>query len=379
MGNFCSQTQIESNSQLPQVPADKNKSIWGYNPLSPEYGIKGIFLSSLRSENDRFITQLFIEPDRDKRITVFFKITSTQPDEIFVSVENSKLSVIFMKNGFSLDEEDPISWDNGDFKIKDNNVVELKRKKSFPKPSGSGGLTTTSSDVVSLAVDQKNDDFQESMQQQSLFADSRENLPQRSATRQLEHDTVEFNDGCNLTQTLHSSTCAGGAVEDVELHQNFPQCGPSPSGTTHFPCVVTQFSGNTTTFSVSDDGRSITYINNDGVIQYVSLGVSKDTIKNINVYEICSGIYLIMIHATDGFVYVSGYSNRRTAKSLTSICVNNSFSENPKEFKIEFLPPKTADDGSELQNRDFKLLFSSSLSKTFNVNSNGVLNQIPNF
>ena len=170
---------------------------------------------------------------------------------------------------------------------------------------------------------------------------------------------------------------------NVELRQNLPQRGPPPSGTRTYPCLVTQFSGkgNTITFSVSDDDncRSITYLNNSGEIQSVSLGVSKDTIKKINVYEICSGIYLILIHATNGLVYVSGYTNQRTAKSLTPLCVNNSFSENPKEFqKIEFLPPKTADNGSELQNRDFKLIFSRSLSKMYNINSNGELNHIPN-
>lgn len=170
---------------------------------------------------------------------------------------------------------------------------------------------------------------------------------------------------------------------NVEDRQTFAPCGPPPSGTRTYPCLVTQFSGkgNTITFSVSDDDdcRSITYLNNSGEIQSVSLGVSKDTIKKINVYEICSGIYLILIHATNGLVYVSGYTNQRTAKSLTPLCVNNSFSENPKEFqKIEFLPPKTADNGSELQNRDFKLIFSRSLSKMYNINSNGELNRIPN-
>lgn len=377
MGNTCSNTKTTENN----IPLQRNYRLvddcldnfllyWGvslnghnqkgcvyfYNELNKKNRILLFSIPQSAGEVSSVVFSIenetpkltFNAMDKEKNMKTF--IVSWKSDEcLFINRSLTNLSaktVIFNEDG----SMKSVSKVNNHCSNVESIHVDSSSASEDVSPSN-GHCIVVSQPYASLAVDQQHSDFQSSMQQ--------------SSTSQL-------------SQTF-SPNFAGGAVEDVELHQNFPQCGPSPSGTTHFPCVVTQFSGNTTTFSVSDDGRSITYINNDGVIQYVSLGVSKDTIKNIDVYEICSGIYLIMIHATDGFVYVSGYSNRRTAKSLTSICVNNFFSENPKEFKIEFLPPKTADDGSELQNRDFKLLFSSSLSKTFNVNSNGVLNQIPNF
>jgi hypothetical protein len=187
-----------------------------------------------------------------------------------------------------------------------------------------------------------------------------------------------------LLETTYRNVSGGGnsAVKDVNGCQDFAQCGPPPSlKNASGPVQVTQFFGKDATFSVSEDRKSIEYRTSLEEKKIVSLGIVKDTIKKIEVYEISFGIYLILIHATDGIVHVCGYTNQRTAKSLTSIPVNQSFSESAKRIfeKIEFLPPKTAHDGSELRSRDVKLVFSNSFIRTFNVSDNGELIRTPNF
>lgn len=426
MGNLLSKKHDTKYKRL-------EESVWGYKGVNST--INGLFLSSIPDGKGGFITKLFRQDENGNRVTVWVRITSVKPTaiEIFYH-ENERLRVVFM-----IGEEhagiDDVVWETNDFKFNDkhNKLVSLtkKNKKSSSSQSANGAGASAGGPEVfpdatypnGLPVDisrqvasgdvfpfrrpvlnvKPNEDVsplngpQIEVSEQVRFGQGVSTVSQTDGS--LEVHSAQFDPSvvferdidtgasalqADVQRLLVDSQVSGGgnsAFKDVKSHQPFAECGLPPSlKNASGPVQVTQFFGKDATFSVSEDGKSIHYVNTNRKTGTVSLGIVKDTIKKIEVYQNSFGIYLILIHATDGIVHVCGYTNKRTAKSLTSFPVNQYFSQSAKHIfeKIEFCPPKTADDGSELQGRNFKLVFSNSLVKTFNINFNGELNQIPN-
>jgi hypothetical protein len=376
--------------------------------------ITGLYLSSIPnpSGNEKFITRLYFSVDKGvSRTTVWFRETENRATSIFISLNDGKLFVILMKEDQALDEN-PIIWESNDFELNQNfELTRLKRKNNLVKvpvlvretsadeihslhvnassasedvsplnDPQSDGSATLASEVVSDKC------CATVVASRKYEPNSISNvLPKRVISSMINAHLLDVphpeEAGHHESSPPQSIDVKSSQPFEEKMVQDVPQCVPSPLKQETGPVQVTEFSGKDATFRVSEDKNSITYQTKSGEIVPMSLGIVKNMIKTIEVEMVYFGIFLILIHGTDGLVYVSGYSNQRTAKSLTPVCANPCFSSSSarETFKvIEFFPPKTDDDGSELRTLDFKLVFSKSVKK-FNIDSEGKLQKIPNF
>lgn len=143
-------------------------------------------------------------------------------------------------------------------------------------------------------------------------------------------------------------------ASDVRSYQNFSQCGPLKEPTT--------FSGMRHVFTVSDDSKSMYYgIKKDGEYRLnpnfpVEFGIFD--IRSLKVYELSTGVYLIIIQTNSGQTYLSGYLSTNATQIFTTFQITSNLDQ--KQFKSF----------EHVSGTVFKCFFSDRTEKTFSIESN---------
>ncbi len=144
-------------------------------------------------------------------------------------------------------------------------------------------------------------------------------------------------------------------ASDVRSYQDFSQCGPLKEPTT--------FSGMRHVFTVSDDSSSMFYywIKKDGEYRLnpnipVEFGIFD--IRSLKVYELSTGVYLIVIQTNSGQTYLSGYLSTNETPIFATFQITSNLEQ--KQFQSF----------EHVSGTVFKCFFSDRTEKTFSIESN---------
>jgi hypothetical protein len=147
---------------------------------------------------------------------------------------------------------------------------------------------------------------------------------------------------------------AGFEVKDVKRHQEFARCGPVEESISDSNTVLA-FSGTQYTFTVLPDLNKIVY--NTKINWNSQHNVQFDIVNifSLKVYELLTGVYLIVIQTKSGQTYLSGYlSTNATACFATCQITSNLEKRRFQSFK-------------HVSGTFFKCFFSDGTKRTFSV------------
>jgi hypothetical protein len=154
---------------------------------------------------------------------------------------------------------------------------------------------------------------------------------------------------------------ASSAVKDVNRRQEFARCGPVEESTTGGNIkTVKRFSGRQYRFTVSDDSKSIVYTRLDwnspcNIENDVQFGITN--ISSLTVYELLTGVYLIVIQTKFGQTYLSGYLSTNATQVFTTFQITSNLEERRFQSFEHVSGTGTV----------FKCLFSDNTERTFSI------------
>ena len=319
MGNLFSKKQPTKYERLP--------SVWGYKGVDST--INGLFLSSVSNEDGTFVTHLYRQDENGNRFTVWVRITSVNPTaiEIFYR-ENEPLRVVFM-----IGEEhagiDDVVWETNEFKMNEQNntliFMDKKNKKSSPSQSANGAGASSGGPEVSPDATYPN------------------GLPVNVSRQVASGSVVPFR----------------RPVSDVNPYGDFRLKEPDRTSSVMEKKTVITFSGMGYVFTVLDDlaivYNQIKCFSPHNTPMNVQLGIIN--ISSLKVYELLTGVYLIVIQTTLGQTYLSGYLSTNTTPSFATFKITSNLEE--KRFQSF----------EHVLGTVFTCFFSDGTQKTFSIES----------
>ena len=167
----------------------------------------------------------------------------------------------------------------------------------------------------------------------------------------------------NATSCVRIATCvdASSAVKDVYHRQKFERCGPVEESTTRRNIkTVGTFSGMKYMFTVLEHSNQIVYrLLNCDYPYSTEFFVQFDIVNvfSLKVYELLTGVYLIVIQTKSGQTYLSGYlSTNATACFATCQITSNLEERRFQSFE-------------HISGTVFKCIFSDGTERTFSIES----------